>query len=120
MALTRDLKRPSRRECNAIQNFAKISLAKPPGALSLAMFKNRETHLRDHINATVGFEKLGAAMHKSPKSLMRMFGERGTRKRRTVFCLRVHSEKRENQTRGTSRTGLTLEAGDSFLDKPQR
>jgi hypothetical protein len=44
MALTRDLKRPLRRECNAIQNFAKISLAKPPGAFSLAMFENRKTH----------------------------------------------------------------------------
>ena len=33
--------------------------------------------LRDYINATVGFEKLGAATGTSPKSLMRMFGPRG-------------------------------------------
>jgi hypothetical protein len=72
--------------------------------------------LRNHINATVGFEKLGAAMHKSPKSLMRMFGERGTGKRRTVFCLRVQSEKRENQTCGTSRTGLRVAQTPLWLD----
>src|SRR5260221_11198784 len=33
--------------------------------------------LRSCINGTVGFEKLGAALGRSPKSLMRMFGPSG-------------------------------------------
>ena len=33
--------------------------------------------LRDYINATVGFDELGAVTHKSPKSLMRMLGPAG-------------------------------------------
>jgi hypothetical protein len=33
--------------------------------------------LRVYINATIGFEKLGAALDRSPKSLMRMFGPKG-------------------------------------------
>jgi DNA-binding phage protein len=33
--------------------------------------------LRSCINATVGFEKLGLALGRSPKSLMRMFGPSG-------------------------------------------
>jgi DNA-binding phage protein len=33
--------------------------------------------LRSCINATVGFERLGAALGRSPKSLMRMFGPGG-------------------------------------------
>ena len=33
--------------------------------------------LRDYINATVGFEKLGQVTDRSPKSLMRMFGPDG-------------------------------------------
>lgn len=33
--------------------------------------------LRAYINATLGFEKLGAALGRSPKSLMRMFGPNG-------------------------------------------
>ena len=33
--------------------------------------------LRSCINATIGFEKLGAALGRSPKSLMRMFGPSG-------------------------------------------
>jgi DNA-binding phage protein len=33
--------------------------------------------LRSCINATIGFERLGAALGRSPKSLMRMFGPSG-------------------------------------------
>lgn len=33
--------------------------------------------LRDYINATVGFERLGEAVSMDPKNLMRMFGPRG-------------------------------------------
>ena len=33
--------------------------------------------LRSCINATIGFEKLGLALGRSPKSLMRMFGPSG-------------------------------------------
>lgn len=33
--------------------------------------------LRDYINATIGFEELGSAANKSPKSLMRMFSRTG-------------------------------------------
>jgi DNA-binding phage protein len=33
--------------------------------------------LRTYVNATVGFENLGAALRISPKSLMRMFGPNG-------------------------------------------
>jgi hypothetical protein len=33
--------------------------------------------LRSCINVTIGFEKLGAALGRSPNSLMRMFGPSG-------------------------------------------
>jgi hypothetical protein len=33
--------------------------------------------VRSCINATIGFEKPGAALGRSPKSLMRMFGPSG-------------------------------------------
>ena len=43
--------------------------------------------VRDYINATVGFEELGGlvALHKSPKSLMRMFGPAGNPQARNLF-----------------------------------
>ena len=41
--------------------------------------------LRDYINATIGFEKLGLLTNKSPKSLMRMFGPDGNPHARNLF-----------------------------------
>ena len=51
--------------------------------------------LRDYINATVGFEKLGAATNKSPKSLMRMFGPRGNPQARNLFDVVAYLQKQE-------------------------
>ena len=44
--------------------------------------------LRDYIKATVGFEKPGAEVGSSPKSLMRMFGPRGNPQARNLFAVR--------------------------------
>jgi DNA-binding phage protein len=41
--------------------------------------------LRDYINATIGFEKLGKATGTQSKSLMRMFGPQGNPQARNLF-----------------------------------
>ncbi len=41
--------------------------------------------LRDYINATIGFRKLGGLTDKSPKSLMRMRGLHGNPQARNLF-----------------------------------
>lgn len=46
--------------------------------------------LRDYINATVGFEKLGKATGTSPKSLIRMFGPRGNPQAKNLFAVLGH------------------------------
>jgi hypothetical protein len=51
--------------------------------------------LRDYINATMGFDALGAATHRSPKSLMRMFGTKGNPQARNLFDIIAHLQKRE-------------------------
>jgi DNA-binding phage protein len=43
--------------------------------------------LRDYINATIGFEKLGAKVKISPKSLMRMFGPKGNPQAKNLFAV---------------------------------
>lgn len=52
--------------------------------------------VRDYINATIGFEELGGLVHKSPKSLMRMFGPAGNPQARNLFdvisCLQEREE----------------------------
>jgi hypothetical protein len=51
--------------------------------------------LRDYINATVGFEELGAATRKSPKSLMRMLGPAGNPQARNLFEIVAYLQKNE-------------------------
>ena len=41
--------------------------------------------LRDYINATIGFQKLGGLTEKSSKSLMRMFVPNGNPQARNLF-----------------------------------
>jgi DNA-binding phage protein len=43
--------------------------------------------LRSCINATIGFEKLGRALGRSPKSLMRMFGPSGNPTAENLFTV---------------------------------
>jgi DNA-binding phage protein len=53
-----------------------------------------KTILRDYINATIGFEKLGEATGIRPKSLMRMFGPRGNPQVRNLFRILGYLQKR--------------------------
>jgi len=43
--------------------------------------------LRDYINATMGFEKLGKKTGLPPKSLMRMFGPNGNPQAKNLFAV---------------------------------
>jgi hypothetical protein len=53
--------------------------------------------LRDYINATVGFDKLGAATRKSPKSLIRMLGPDGNPQASNLFEIVAHLQKTEGR-----------------------
>jgi hypothetical protein len=46
--------------------------------------------LRDYINATIGFEELGALTGKSSKSLMRMLGPNGNPQAQNLFDVIVN------------------------------
>ena len=51
--------------------------------------------LRDYINATIGFERLGSLTKKPPKSLMRMFGPNGNPQARNLFEIISHIQRHE-------------------------
>ena len=57
------------------------------------ILKQAKPLLRDYINATVGFEKLGTLTHKPAKSLMRMFGPKGNPRARNLFEIIAHLQK---------------------------
>lgn len=64
-----------------------------------------KTVLRDYIKATVGFEKLGAAIGKSPKSLIRMFGPSGNPQARNLFDMLGHLQKKARRPAPRSQDG---------------
>jgi DNA-binding phage protein len=57
--------------------FRKALLGEAMQALLDGNLEEGRSALRSCINATIGFEKLGLALGRSPKSLMRMFGPSG-------------------------------------------
>jgi hypothetical protein len=65
--------------------FAETLLREGVEAMLAGDVDTGKTVLRDYINATVGFEKLGEAIATSPKSLMRMFGSQGNPQARNLF-----------------------------------
>jgi DNA-binding phage protein len=95
MALTRDFK-------DTIQARAQRDPAFRRGLFQEAIeaFLSNDTEtgkllLRDYVNATVGFEKLGAELHKSPKSLMRMLSSQGNPRADNLFAVVGHLRKQE-------------------------
>ncbi len=51
--------------------------------------------LRQYIHATVGFNALGQAIGKSPKSLMRMLSPGGNPNARNLFAILAYLQKHE-------------------------
>jgi len=98
MALTRDFK-------DTIQARAQRDPAFRRGLFEEAIeaFLSNDTEtgkllLRDYVNATVGFEKLGADLDKSPKSLMRMLSTEGNPRADNLFAVVGHLRKQEGMT----------------------
>ncbi len=51
--------------------------------------------LREYVNGTIGFQKLGAALGRSPKSLMRMLSPQGNPQARNLFEMVAYLQKVE-------------------------
>jgi len=54
-----------------------------------------KTVLREYVNGTIGFPKLGKALGRSPKSLMRMLSPAGNPQARNLFEMVAHLQKVE-------------------------
>lgn len=60
--------------------------------------------LRDYINATVGFEQLGADIDRSPKSLMRMLSKSGNPRADNLFSIVAHLQAKEGVSLSVTRS----------------
>lgn len=67
--------------------------------------------LRNFINATVGFQKLGKATNTQPKSLMRMFSETGNPRAGNLFAVISHLQ---------SENGIRLSVRASSIKSPRK
>ena len=104
MALTRDFKETIQARVRRDPGFRAELLKEGIQCLLSGDVETGKTVLRDYINATVGFDKLGAVTDKSPKSLMRMFGPGGNPQARNLFEVIGYLQKKE---------GLRLEVRSS-------
>ncbi len=96
MVLTRDFKETIQARAERDPAFRRELLKEGVQCLLSGEVDTGKTVLRDYINATVGFEELGALTHKSPKSLMRMFGPKGNPQARNLFEIIGHLHCRLN------------------------
>ncbi len=58
-------------------------------------FQTGKAILRDYINATIGFQKLGILTSKSSKSLMRMLSDTGNPQAKNLFEIISHIQQIE-------------------------
>ena len=77
MPLTRDFKDTVKDRADCDPEFRQGLLTEAMDAVVRGEPDVAKLLLRDYINATVGFETVGKAVEKSPKSLMRMLSRQG-------------------------------------------
>ena len=95
MALTKDFKDTIKNRVERDPAFREELLKEGIECLLAGDVDTGKAVLRDYINATMGFETLGEATDRSPKSLMRMFGPKGNPQARNLFDIIAHLQKRE-------------------------
>jgi hypothetical protein len=107
MALTRDFRDTIQARARRDAAFRRALLTEAIDCMLAGDVDTGKVALRDYINATVGFAELGAATHKSPKSLMRMLGPEGNPQASNLFEIVAYLQEREG-FRLTTRTTATV------------
>lgn len=85
MALTRSFNELVKARLRESGKFRKALLREAVGAMVAGDVETGKSVLRKYINGTIGFVKLGEALGRSSKSLMRMLGPTGNPQLRN-FC----------------------------------
>jgi DNA-binding phage protein len=93
MALTRSFKTWVRDQVDGDPKFRDALLREAVDLLLTGDVSTGKAILRDYINATIGFEKLGKATRTPPKSLMRMFSPNGNPQANNLFAVLSHLQK---------------------------
>jgi DNA-binding phage protein len=95
MALTRDFKMTVLERAQRDPKFRRGLLEDGIALLLAGELDTGKAILRDYINATIGFEKLGRLTKHTPKSLMRMFSKDGNPRAENLFGVIKQLQKKE-------------------------
>ena len=95
MALTKDFRETIRERAEREPKFRQALLCEAIELMISGDEKTGRAILRNYINATVGFQKLGAATSIPAASLMRMFGPNGNPSAKNLFGVLAHLQGQE-------------------------
>lgn len=95
MANTRNFSKTVKTDLEKNVEFRRALLSEAVACMVSGDMKTGKVLLREYVNGTVGFLKLGAALGRSPKSLMRMLGPTGNPQARNLFEMVAYLQKIE-------------------------
>jgi hypothetical protein len=79
----------------ASEDFRQAFLCEAVRGMVAGDLETAKIVLREYVNGTIGFPKLGAALGRSPKSLMRMLSPTGNPQARNLFEMVAYLQKVE-------------------------
>jgi hypothetical protein len=95
MALTTSFNETVRKKLQESAGFRRALLKEAVGCMIAGDVETGKSVLRKYINGTIGFVKLGDALGRSPKALMRMFSASGNPQARNLFEIVAYLQKIE-------------------------
>jgi hypothetical protein len=98
MPLTKDFNETVKEQLQKSKSFRRALLKEAIGCMIEGDLDTGKSVLRKYINGTIGFVKLGNALHRSPKVLMRMFSESGNPQAKNLFEIVAYLQKIEGTT----------------------
>jgi DNA-binding phage protein len=95
MANTRNFSDTVKADLEKSAEFRRALLSEAVACMVSGDVETGKVVLREYVNGTIGFLKLGAALGRSPKSLMRMLSPTGNPQARNLFEMVAYLQKIE-------------------------
>ena len=95
MALTTSFNETVRKKLQESAGFRRALLKEAVGCMIAGDVETGKSVMRKYINGTIGFVKLGDALGRSPKTLMRMFSASGNPQAKNLFEIVAYLQKIE-------------------------
>jgi hypothetical protein len=97
MPLTKAFSETVKEQLQKSAGFRRAFLREGVNCLFSGDVETGKSVLRDYVNGTVGFIKLGEVLGRSPKTLMRMLGPKGNPQLRNFFEIVAYLQKVEGR-----------------------